>query len=205
MREVLGWDEPDWMGQSVHVAFTAEDVAAGVPERELVTAIRSGRADDNRWMQRRNGERFFAVGSVTPDPRQQRAARGLPQGAARRHRVQKANTDLERLLAAERSLHDRSARESAVLRATLDAIPDALYIGTAEGITECNPQGLALLGAASLDELRAPIDELGGRCACATSRDGRPVKPEELPFMRALRGEVAMLDTWATKTAAKTC
>ena len=198
VRAVLGWDEAHWIGQSVDVTFTAEDVAAGVPAHERETAIRSGHADDNRWMCRRNGERFFAIGSMTQirDDAGQLVAflKVLRDGTA----LHRTTEDLQRLLAAERSLHERSERESAVLRATIDAIPDALYIGTAEGISECNPQALALLGAASLDELRAPIDELGGRYRVRHEKGGRPVVPDELPFMRALRGESAMLETWAT-------
>jgi PAS domain S-box-containing protein len=199
VREVLGWDESDWIGQTMHAGFTPEDVTAGVPERELVTAIRSGRADDNRWMQRRNGERFFAIGSVTQirdgDGRLVAFLKVLRDGTA----LHQANEELQRLLAAERRRHDKSERESALLRATLDAIPDALYIGTADGISECNPQGLALLGAASLEDLKAPIDELGGRYRVRHDKGGRPVKPDELPFMRALRGEASTLETWATK------
>ena len=30
--QVLGWTETQWLGQPTHVAFTPEDVAAGVPE-----------------------------------------------------------------------------------------------------------------------------------------------------------------------------
>ncbi len=38
---------------------------AGVPERELRIAAAHGRADDGRWMQRKNREHFFALGAMT--------------------------------------------------------------------------------------------------------------------------------------------
>jgi PAS domain-containing protein len=50
VREVLGWEEADWIGQSVEVVFTPEDVAAGVPDREFRQAELDGRAEDSRWM-----------------------------------------------------------------------------------------------------------------------------------------------------------
>lgn len=65
VQAILGWDECDWLGQPVRVAFTPEDVAAGVPEGELRRATETGRADDDRWMLHRSGKRFFAVGAVT--------------------------------------------------------------------------------------------------------------------------------------------
>ena len=61
---ILGWDEAAWLGEPADLAFTPEDVAAGVPDTELRVARDTGRAGDDRWMQRRNGERFFAAGAV---------------------------------------------------------------------------------------------------------------------------------------------
>jgi PAS domain S-box-containing protein len=199
VREILGWDEADWLGQPAHVAFTAEDRVAGVPEQELRTAEATGRADDNRWMQRRNGERFFAEGNVTAihnDAGQLEAfLKVLRDGTGTR----RTDEECRRALAAERSLHAEAQHQAALLRATIDAIPDALYIGTHEGISECNPQALALLGAASLEDLKANIDQLGARFQVRHERGGPLVDPEDLPFVRALKGEVAVLETWATK------
>jgi signal transduction histidine kinase/CheY-like chemotaxis protein len=45
--------------------FTAEDRAAGVPERELGQAATEGRAPDERWHLRKDGSRFWASGMVT--------------------------------------------------------------------------------------------------------------------------------------------
>ncbi len=54
------------VGQSADVMFTPEDQAAGVPEREMEEAVRSGRAADERWHVRRNGTRFYASGVMRP-------------------------------------------------------------------------------------------------------------------------------------------
>ena len=45
--------------------FTEEDVAVGVPERELAQAAETGTANDDRWLRRRNGDRFWASGITT--------------------------------------------------------------------------------------------------------------------------------------------
>jgi PAS domain S-box-containing protein len=63
---VLGFTEDEFIGQDVTAAiFTPEDVAAGVPERELETAAAQGQAGNDRWMRRKDGTRFFATGVTT--------------------------------------------------------------------------------------------------------------------------------------------
>lgn len=62
---MLGWTEDEWVGQPFQISFTPEDVLAGVPQAEIVTAAATGRADDSRWMCRKNGDRFFARGEMT--------------------------------------------------------------------------------------------------------------------------------------------
>lgn len=199
VRHVLGWDEAAWLGQPMAVAFTEEDVRAGVPQQELAAAASAGRAEDDRWMRRRDGTRFFCTGSIT-------AIRGDDGRPAAYLKLMRDSTvaretaeECQRALAAERASHDEAERHAALLRATIDAIPDAVYIGTAEGITECNRQALEQLGARSLEELQRDIGELGRAFRIRRERDGPPVAPQDLPFSRALRGEAATLETWATK------
>ncbi|UUX94410.1 PAS domain S-box protein [Aquabacterium sp. J223] len=196
---ILGWDEADWIGQPVAVAFTPEDVADGVPERELRQAARTGSAHDDRWLQRRDGERFFANGSVSPVRDEAGAIVAFLKVLRDGTDARRTADECERALAAERTLRAQSERQAAVLRATIAAIPDALYIGNADGITECNAQALQMLGVASLDELRARIDELGRRFRVRRERDGDLVAAQDLPFARALNGEMATLETWATR------
>ncbi len=65
VRHVLGYETEGFIGRPTRILFTEEDVAAGVPERELAQAAETGRANDDRWLQRRGGERFWAVGITT--------------------------------------------------------------------------------------------------------------------------------------------
>jgi len=199
VRGVLGWEEDEWVGTPVSAAFTEEDVRAGVPQQELRVALREGRSNDDRWMRRRDGERFFAVGSTT-------AIRDEAGNVAAFIKILRDDTmgrrtadENERLLHSERALHAEAEHQAAVLNATIDALPDAVYIGTADGITRCNRQALEQLGASSIADLQARVGELGRRFNVRLDRHGTPLEPERLPFVRALNGESAVLETWASK------
>jgi PAS domain S-box-containing protein len=65
-HRVLGWTEEEMLGQTVHRFFTPEDVASGAVEREMENAQARGRASDERWHQRKSGERFWASGELMP-------------------------------------------------------------------------------------------------------------------------------------------
>ena len=62
VEAVLGYSEEEFIGSPVELPFLPEDVAAGVPRRELETACREGTASDDRWLQRKDRTRFFAAG-----------------------------------------------------------------------------------------------------------------------------------------------
>ncbi len=61
-ERLFGYSEDEALGQSGELIFTPEDRAAGVPRQELETALRSGKADDDRWQMRKDGSRFWASG-----------------------------------------------------------------------------------------------------------------------------------------------
>jgi PAS domain S-box-containing protein len=62
---ITGWFEAEMVGQDASRFFTPEDRAAGVVQAEMATALREGRASDERWHLRRSGERFWANGEMT--------------------------------------------------------------------------------------------------------------------------------------------
>jgi PAS domain S-box-containing protein len=65
-ERILGHSEAEALGQHFSIIFTAEDIEAGVPAHELKTAMSEGRAEDERWHLRKSGERFWALGIVSP-------------------------------------------------------------------------------------------------------------------------------------------
>ena len=64
-RRVLGWSEADMLGQSMDRSFTPEDVRNGQVQTEMRAALETGRGKDERWHQRKGGERFWAMGEMT--------------------------------------------------------------------------------------------------------------------------------------------
>jgi PAS domain S-box-containing protein len=65
-RRLLGWTEEEMLGRTTHDLFTPEDRARRVPEAELRRATECGRAENERWHQRKDGRRFWASGLAMP-------------------------------------------------------------------------------------------------------------------------------------------
>ena len=65
-EKIFGYTAQEIIGQPGSIIYTAEDQAAGVPELEKRRAREEGRAEDERWHQRKDGNRFFCSGVMTP-------------------------------------------------------------------------------------------------------------------------------------------
>jgi PAS domain S-box-containing protein len=65
-ERVLGYAAGEVIGQSGALIFTPEDRASGAYERELERAASSGRAVNERWHVRKDGERFWGSGLMMP-------------------------------------------------------------------------------------------------------------------------------------------
>jgi PAS domain S-box-containing protein len=63
---LLEWTFDEMEGRPADVFFTPEDRAAGVPHREMITALEQGHAADERWHIRKSGERFWGSGEMMP-------------------------------------------------------------------------------------------------------------------------------------------
>ena len=63
---IFDWSEEQAIGRSFDELFLPDDRAAGVPEREVATAMAAGCAPDVRWHQREDGTRVFMNGSTHP-------------------------------------------------------------------------------------------------------------------------------------------
>ena len=199
VREIFGWDENAWIGQPASIVFCDDDVRAGVVERELEVARSSGSASDDRWLRRRDGTRFYASGILTrvsDDAHAAPAFLKVVRDCTASHRLEE---ERERLLVSEAAARQDAERTASALTAAIDAIPDAVYIGDASGISRCNRPALEMLGARDLEELSRDIPTLARRFRVRLERDGPVAAPEDLPFARALAGETVELDTWATR------
>jgi two-component system cell cycle sensor histidine kinase/response regulator CckA len=65
VKRLVGYDEQEWLGQDVSHIFTPEDQARGAAKAELREAAERGQASDDRWLVRKDGQRFFATGLTT--------------------------------------------------------------------------------------------------------------------------------------------
>jgi len=65
-ERILGWTEANAIGLDGAMIYTPAEREAGVPAAELQAAATKGHVDSERWMQRRDGTRFWATLTLTP-------------------------------------------------------------------------------------------------------------------------------------------
>ena len=65
-EHLLGYSEPEIVGQNYQILFTPQDIAQGVEQQEMKSALQEGGANDERWHQRQDGSRFWANGLAMP-------------------------------------------------------------------------------------------------------------------------------------------
>lgn len=63
---IFGYSQEEVVGKSGDIIFTPDDIMNGIPEKEMITARKKGRASDERWHVRKDGSRFFASGVLMP-------------------------------------------------------------------------------------------------------------------------------------------
>ncbi len=61
-QAVFGYRAEEVIGEHFGIFRTPEDRAAGLPEQELEQVAREGRAEDDNWLVRKDGGRFWASG-----------------------------------------------------------------------------------------------------------------------------------------------
>ncbi len=64
--KIFQYETEEIVGKSFDIIFTEEDKKNGVPKKEIDTALREGRATDNRWHICKDKRTFYAYGVVFP-------------------------------------------------------------------------------------------------------------------------------------------
>ena len=64
-ERIKGYSAEEIVGRHFSTFYTAEDLAAGKPELELLVAEREGRVEDEGWRMRKDGSRFWASVVIT--------------------------------------------------------------------------------------------------------------------------------------------
>ncbi|MGN1056723.1 MAG: PAS domain S-box protein, partial [Comamonas sp.] len=63
---IKGYTAREVIGQHYRMFFRAEDIAAGLPERELQKALKHGRVEEEGWRLRKDGSAFWGNIIMTP-------------------------------------------------------------------------------------------------------------------------------------------
>jgi PAS domain S-box-containing protein len=110
-------------------------------------------------------------------------------------------TDISEIKRSEAKIQELlriSERRAAEHHAVIESMPDAVYIGTGNGITQCNLRGLEMLGARSLEDLNFDIGKLGRKFNIRWPDSNIPLSDDELQFTRALKGETVIEEVIGT-------
>ncbi|MCD6041978.1 MAG: sensor histidine kinase [Burkholderiales bacterium] len=118
-ERIKGYSAADVIGRHFSVFFPSEDRAAGLPERALEEARRTGRHAHEGWRVRKDGTRFWAFGVIDAI----RDDSGAPIGFA------KITRDMTERRAAEQQVRESEAR----LRAFTENSPALMALKDREG------------------------------------------------------------------------
>ena len=131
-ERLLGHAEEEVLGRPSKIIYTEEDVAKGIPEQELNTALAMGRAKDERWHVRKDGSRFWGFGILSV----LKTEKGVPRGSSRRSATspnesgsrKSCNGRPSELRAVDQRRNDFLAMLSHELRNPLSPILNSVYI-----------------------------------------------------------------------------
>ena len=140
-ERILGWDEAEMCGKPAHVFFTEEDVAAGIPEQEMSSALQRGRGTDERWYLRKDGTLFWANGEMMP----LRDENGRHEGFLK----------ILRDRTAQRNAAAKEQADAAFMRGVLASSADCIKVLDPDArLTFMNEGGLAVMQASDFNQVK---------------------------------------------------
>jgi PAS domain S-box-containing protein len=101
----------------------------------------------------------------------------------------RAEAELRERDARLRSALQEAERSAAEMRAVLESMPDAVYLGTAEGITLANQAALDQLGFSTREDLNRHVATLAEEIQTRDVETGAFIPVEKQAFTRAFAGE----------------
>jgi two-component system, chemotaxis family, CheB/CheR fusion protein len=163
-QRLLGFGGAEVLGQSADIIFTPEDRAAGAADKEMRTALREGRAADDRFHQRKDASRFWASGALML----MRDAKGEAVGFVKILRDQTSARETQQAL--ERSQAELQAADTAKdrflavlsheLRNPLASIDSAAALLLTPQIAQSERDAAAQIVKRQAGTMKALLDEL---------------------------------------------
>ncbi len=144
VRELLGFEEEEFVGRPGTIIFTPEDNARGAAASELAAARLNGEAMDDRWHVRKDGSRLWVNGIV----------HAVSDGAGEVVGFLKIMRDQTEKLHAEVRLEEQRD----LLSAVIDSLPGVFYMFDEDGLKLWNRE-LERVTGFSANELRAATSE----------------------------------------------
>ncbi|MGC1271308.1 MAG: PAS domain S-box protein, partial [Croceibacterium sp.] len=122
-QEMLGWDEPEMLGQLLDTFFTPEDNAAVRPAAKRAEAMASGRAQDARWHVTKSGYQFWGLSEMTP----LRDESGVPIGFVKLIRDRTTDYEAQEALRLSEDRLRRAQTAGGVGLFSLDIVNDTIH------------------------------------------------------------------------------
>jgi PAS domain S-box-containing protein len=139
-KNALGYERDEFIGQHVKMLFPPEAVATGAADKEFELAARDGSASNDRWMMRKDGERFWASGITTAV----RDNEGRLTGFVK----------VLRDLTGRRLIEEELRRSQLYMRTLIESLPQLIWTCRADG--ECDylsPQWARYTGIPESEQL----------------------------------------------------
>jgi two-component system CheB/CheR fusion protein len=162
--EAFGYQAADIVGKPLDILFTPEEQVGGLAAHERDVASSNDEAEDDRWLQRADGSRFWAAGMLTPI----RDGTGAILGFGK---ILRNRTDLKEQLETARNtaaaLAESNRRKDAFmstlsheLRNPMGPLANAVYIIRTSGGSPAETEQALRVIERQIDILRRLVDDL---------------------------------------------
>lgn len=176
---IKGYTVQDVIGRHYRMFFRSEDVASGLPEKELQDALMHGRTEEEGWRVRKDGSTFWANIVMTPIQ-----SEGVLLGYAKVTRDMTERTRLRDLEHSSKRMNEFLAMLAHELRNPLAPIRNAVSILQLEPAPSTTVRASRDMIDRQLSHLTRLIDDLldAGRLTSGKIR----IKPEIISFNQVL-------------------